>query len=114
MLFSHFGPVEDVDELCGIAIRRWRRWAGIVRDAMNETEDVDRIGEILGRQTADEFRQAPPNAEVEGYEVLGTMRINAMGLVRYWKKREESHETGEGQAEEAGGREAKEPQTNDR
>ena len=90
LMFSHFGPVEQVDELCAIAARRWRKWAGIVRDAMDETEDLDRITQILDEQTAEEFRPAGRGVDVGRYEVLGTMRINAMGLVRYWKKRTEA------------------------
>src|SRR5438309_1546380 len=45
LLFSHFGPVTEVEELCEIAASRLRRWAGIVREALEETEDLDRITE---------------------------------------------------------------------
>src|SRR5947209_11025393 len=55
LLFSHFGPVSEVEELCEIAAARLRRWAGIVQDALDETEDLDRIVELLRTRTADEF-----------------------------------------------------------
>ncbi|HXF56579.1 MAG TPA: MBL fold metallo-hydrolase [Actinomycetota bacterium] len=97
LLFSHFGPVREVDELCELAERRLRRWADVVRGALDETEDLDRVVELLERATADELRKAPPSADPERYEVLSSVRMNAMGLVRYWKKRweREAREAGE-------------------
>ena len=86
LLFSHFGPVTEVDELCDIAARRLRKWADIVRDALEETDDLDRVTELLERRTADEFEPAQAG-DRERYEILSGMRTNAEGLIRYWKKR---------------------------
>ncbi|HEY3209706.1 MAG TPA: MBL fold metallo-hydrolase [Actinomycetota bacterium] len=86
LLFSHFGPVTEVDELCDIAARRLRKWADIVRDALEETDDLDRVTELLERKTADEFASAEV-ADRERYEILSGMKVNASGLVRYWRKR---------------------------
>jgi glyoxylase-like metal-dependent hydrolase (beta-lactamase superfamily II) len=93
LLFSHFGPVTEVDELCSIAVSRLRRWAEIVRDALDQTDDLDRITKILEQQTASEFdqaRKAGVDIDMERYETLSSMRMNAEGLVRYWKKRGEA------------------------
>jgi glyoxylase-like metal-dependent hydrolase (beta-lactamase superfamily II) len=89
LMFSHFGPVGEVDELCEIAARRLRSWADIVREAMHESDDLDRITEILTTRTAPEFDEAVPGADLDGYDVLSGMAINAAGLVRYWQKRAE-------------------------
>ena len=92
LLFSHFGPVTEVDELCSIASARLRKWAEIVREALDETDDLERVTELLERRTASEFKDGPlPREEIdfERYEVLSSMRMNAEGLVRYWKKRAE-------------------------
>jgi glyoxylase-like metal-dependent hydrolase (beta-lactamase superfamily II) len=90
LLFSHFGPVTEVDELCEIASSRLQRWADIVRDAMRETDDLDRIAELLTHRTADEFRsKGLERSEIDRFDILADMRNNAAGLVRYWKKREE-------------------------
>jgi glyoxylase-like metal-dependent hydrolase (beta-lactamase superfamily II) len=98
LMFSHFGPVREVEELCEIAADRIRSWAGIVREAMEETEDLDRIAEILAARTAPEFDEAGVTAEGrERYEVLSSTKTNAAGLVRYWTKRRER----EGQGPEA-------------
>ena len=88
LLFSHFGPVSQVDELCEIAQRRLRKWADIVHEAMAESDDLDRVAEILDHRTADEF-PAETAAERDRYELLADMRMNAMGLIRYWTKRAE-------------------------
>jgi glyoxylase-like metal-dependent hydrolase (beta-lactamase superfamily II) len=92
LLFSHFGPVTEVDELCSIASARLRKWADIVREALDETDDLERVTELLERRTESEFEDGPlPREEIdfERYEVLSSMRMNAEGLVRYWKKRAE-------------------------
>jgi glyoxylase-like metal-dependent hydrolase (beta-lactamase superfamily II) len=90
LMFSHFGPVSDVDELCRLASERLEKWAGIVRGAMDETGDIDRIAEILRDRTASEFDAALTPSDLDRYQLLSTDRINAEGLVRYWRKREEA------------------------
>jgi glyoxylase-like metal-dependent hydrolase (beta-lactamase superfamily II) len=92
LMFSHFGAVREVDELCDLAAKRLRAWADIVRDAMDETDDMERITEVLSSRTAKEFDEAPPGADIERYEVLSGMKMNAAGLVRYWQKRAEQRE----------------------
>jgi glyoxylase-like metal-dependent hydrolase (beta-lactamase superfamily II) len=92
LMFSHFGPVEEVDELCELAAKRLRSWADIVRQAMDQTEDLERVTQILTAGTESEFDDAPPDADLERYEILSGMRMNAAGLVRYWKKRAERAE----------------------
>jgi glyoxylase-like metal-dependent hydrolase (beta-lactamase superfamily II) len=94
LMFSHFGPVTEVDELCEIAVRRLRTWADIVRDAMRESEELERVARILAERTAGEFDGAPPGAELDRYELLSGMEMNAAGLMRYWKKRAESDAEG--------------------
>ena len=89
LLFSHFGPVTEVDELCDIAARRLRRWADIVRDALEETDDLDRVTELLEQRTAGEFGSTGA-VDRERYEILSGMKMNAAGLARYWKKRAEA------------------------
>src|SRR5206468_798397 len=50
LMFSHFGPVREVDEICSLASVRLRRWAGIVRGAMDRTEDLGAIASVLERE----------------------------------------------------------------
>ncbi|HJP65074.1 MAG TPA: MBL fold metallo-hydrolase [Actinomycetota bacterium] len=93
LMFSHFGPVDDPDairELCSLAAHRLVRWADIVREGMDRTEDLGEIATLLRTRTADDFAEvAEPDAATERYELLATMEMNTAGLVRYWRKREE-------------------------
>jgi len=88
LLFSHFGPVVEVDELCRLAAVRLRSWAGVVRNAMSQTDDRDTVAQILSVATAGETPADPLIAE--RYDLLSSARMNAAGLLRYWQKRDES------------------------
>jgi glyoxylase-like metal-dependent hydrolase (beta-lactamase superfamily II) len=88
LLFSHFGPVAETDALCELAVARLRKWGDIVRGAMGVTDDLNEITTILRDATDGEFADAGEE-ERSRYEVLSTMRMNASGLVRYWRKRAE-------------------------
>ena len=90
VLFSHFGPVDDVDHICDLAIRRTRAWADAVRVAMRTTEDLDEIVEVLEREAdRDQETGAEAVLDLDRFEILSSVRMNAMGLIRYWKKRAE-------------------------
>ena len=92
LLFSHFGPVSEVEELCSIASSRLRKWADIVRVAMEETDDLDRIAQLLERRTATEF-EGVSVVDPTRYDVLSDMKMNAAGLSRYWQKRQEREQS---------------------
>jgi glyoxylase-like metal-dependent hydrolase (beta-lactamase superfamily II) len=96
LMFSHFGPMAEVDELCSLAAARIRKWAGIVREAMDQTQDLDRIAALLDQRTASEFDESTGDGDRDRYEVLSSMRMNAAGLVRYWRKREQRDAAGPG------------------
>ena len=91
LLFSHYGPVEEVQGLCDLAERRLRRWADVVRDAATVTDDAEEVGRILDERTRSEFDEAPAGVDVDAartrYELLASMAINGAGLTRYWRKR---------------------------
>jgi len=94
LMFSHFGPVRQIDELCSLAAARLRTWAGIVREALDRSDDVHEIAAVLRRETASEFDQSRDGAEdLERYELLSSMEMNAAGLIRYWRKRAERERT---------------------
>jgi glyoxylase-like metal-dependent hydrolase (beta-lactamase superfamily II) len=95
LMFSHFGPVTEVEELCSLAERRLRKWANIVREGLEETDDLDRIAQLLTRRTAQDFAEPRSRGiDWERYDILADMRINAAGLVRYWKKRADAEQPG--------------------
>jgi glyoxylase-like metal-dependent hydrolase (beta-lactamase superfamily II) len=96
ILFSHFGPVRDVERICELAVERLNAWASIVRDAMRETEDLGEVARNLRQRTLSELEDLEdPGAAEERYDSLTTYEVNAAGLIRYFQK---AHEGAHGSA----------------
>jgi glyoxylase-like metal-dependent hydrolase (beta-lactamase superfamily II) len=90
ILFSHFGPVRDVERICELAVERMNAWASIVRDAMRETEDLGEVARRLRQRTLSELEAVEdPGAAEERYDALTTYEVNAAGLIRYFQKAHE-------------------------
>jgi len=90
LLFAHFGPIQEVDRVCTLAKERMRSWADVVREAIDRTDDVDEIAALLEREAARDVQTgAEAQIDFERFEILSSVRMNAMGLIRYWKKRRE-------------------------
>jgi glyoxylase-like metal-dependent hydrolase (beta-lactamase superfamily II) len=95
LLFAHFGPISEVDRTCELAERRVRDWAAVVRDAMASTDDLDEIVAILTRETAREVATgAEAQLDLDRLETLSSIRMNALGIIRYWTKRAEARAEG--------------------
>jgi glyoxylase-like metal-dependent hydrolase (beta-lactamase superfamily II) len=97
LLFAHFGPLPDVDATCDLAIRRVRDWAGVVREALRDTEDPDELADRLETAAlADIETGAQATLDLETLEdrlrLLSSIRMNAQGLARYWQRRMERGE----------------------
>jgi glyoxylase-like metal-dependent hydrolase (beta-lactamase superfamily II) len=93
LLLSHFGPVAEVDHLCELATRRLLDWSDDVRAALEVGAELDRVVEILERRGAAEYREdSGQPIDLERYDVLSSIRMNATGMIRYWQKRAERAE----------------------
>jgi glyoxylase-like metal-dependent hydrolase (beta-lactamase superfamily II) len=95
LLTSHFGLVPDVTDACARAAERIERWASDVRDALAAAPDAseDDIVVALTHRARQEFEHDAGRAfEQDRYDVLGSIRMNAQGLSRYWRKRREREE----------------------
>jgi glyoxylase-like metal-dependent hydrolase (beta-lactamase superfamily II) len=102
LLFSHFGPVREVDRICDLAVKRFRDWTEAVGVAMERTQDLDEIVAALegvARRDVETGSQAV--LDVERLETLSSVRINAMGIVRYWRRRREGDDEARGRSEGA-------------
>ena len=94
LLFAHFGPLGDVDATCDLAIRRVRAWAQVVEEGLRDTEDPE---ELAARLEATALHDIETGAEAvldlemleDRLRLLSSIRMNAMGLARYWRKRRE-------------------------
>jgi len=100
LLFAHFGPINDVDRTCDLAGQRVRSWAEAVREALATTDDLDEIAERLVRESARDIETGSEatldlDALEERLQLLSSIRMNAMGLVRYWTKRRERERAAE-------------------
>jgi glyoxylase-like metal-dependent hydrolase (beta-lactamase superfamily II) len=93
ILFSHFGPVRDVERICELAVERMQAWASIVREAMRETDDLTAVARRLRQRTLSELEAVQDlGAAEERYDTLTTYEVNAAGLIRYFQKaREDAH-----------------------
>ncbi|HEX5937716.1 MAG TPA: MBL fold metallo-hydrolase [Actinomycetota bacterium] len=94
LLFAHFGPLPDVDATCDLAIRRVRAWAQVVEEGLRETEDPE---ELSARLEATALHDIETGAEAtidlemleDRLRLLSSIRMNAMGLAGYWRRRRE-------------------------
>jgi glyoxylase-like metal-dependent hydrolase (beta-lactamase superfamily II) len=92
LLFAHFGPLTHVEATCDLAIRRVRDWAGVVEDSMGETGDPD---ELAARLESAALNDIETGAEAtldlgmleDRLRLLSSIRMNAEGLARYWRRR---------------------------
>jgi glyoxylase-like metal-dependent hydrolase (beta-lactamase superfamily II) len=93
VLFSHFGPVREVDRICELAARRFRSWTAAVRRAMERTDDLDEItAELALEARADLETGAQAVLDLDRLETLSSVRMNAMGILGYWKRRDREAE----------------------
>jgi glyoxylase-like metal-dependent hydrolase (beta-lactamase superfamily II) len=94
LLFAHFGPIVEIDRTCDLAIARLRAWADAVRDELDRTDAVE---EIVRRLETEARRDIETGSEAaldldlleERLRLLSSVRMNALGLIRYWSKRRE-------------------------
>jgi glyoxylase-like metal-dependent hydrolase (beta-lactamase superfamily II) len=94
LLTSHFGPIADAAAGCDRASARIRSWSETVRRVSRDTDDVDRIAATLREQAAEEhLEDAGVPIDLARYDALGSIRMNAAGLERYWRKRREREAT---------------------
>jgi glyoxylase-like metal-dependent hydrolase (beta-lactamase superfamily II) len=92
LLFAHFGPLDEVDATCDLAIRRVRDWAGVVEEGVRAGDDPDElVARLESAALADIETGAAATLDLEMLEdrlrLLSSIRMNAQGLARYWEKR---------------------------
>jgi glyoxylase-like metal-dependent hydrolase (beta-lactamase superfamily II) len=95
LLLSHFGPVTETEAICELAANRIRGWGEEVRAALQRTDDLEEIAALLERRGAAEYLEdSGEPIDLERYDVLSSIQMNASGLIRYWKKRAEREAEG--------------------
>ena len=95
VLTSHFGPVPSPGLACEMAAERVRTWAEAVRTSLVASPDASSeaiassLRELAGREFLDDAGR-PLGDELDRYDALGSIAMNAAGLARYWRKRWEA------------------------
>lgn len=88
VLFAHFGPVREVDRICDLAAVRFRAWTDAVERAVDRGDDLDRIVEILREEAIrDVDTGAGADLDLARLETLSSVRMNALGILRYLELR---------------------------
>lgn len=90
VLFSHFGPAEEVGHLCSLAVSRMRKWASLVEEVLARTDRLEEVVQHLRKGTESDARAAGAERQAaieDRYELLSSYQMNAMGLMRYLKGR---------------------------
>lgn len=97
LLTSHFGPVPDAAQACDVAIEQIGSWSGTVRRRLEREPYAgdNAVAADLRDLAAAEFQRATGRPiDMARYDAIGSIRMNATGLSRYWRKRWE-REAGE-------------------
>jgi len=90
LLTSHFGPVTEPQEGCARASERIRSWSEAVRRRLLADPDaaLDELTRTLTDLASVEYRADAGTAiDLERYDAIGSIGMNAAGLARYWRKR---------------------------
>ena len=90
LLTSHYGRVPDPTEAFDRADDRIRAWCRTVESALEDQpeatdEDLRARLEHLAREEFQADAHRP--IDLERYDALGSIKMNAQGLARYWRKR---------------------------
>lgn len=85
LMFAHFGPTEDVDETCSRAVETLRSWSAIAERGVAHGDVPDTIAKSLSDH--EQLPEAPLQpSDLQRLELMGSHRLNALGLERYWRK----------------------------
>jgi glyoxylase-like metal-dependent hydrolase (beta-lactamase superfamily II) len=90
LLTSHFGPVADPTEGFARGIERIRAWSDTVRsrlEASPEATTDDLETELLEQARSEYEQDSGLPFDQARYDAIGSIRMNAEGLARYWRKR---------------------------
>jgi glyoxylase-like metal-dependent hydrolase (beta-lactamase superfamily II) len=98
VLFSHFGPVDEVERICDIAAERFRTWTEAGGRALKAAhpDELDEVMRALGEvATADASTGAQAELDLQALETMSSIRLNAMGILGYWRRRREAETAGQ-------------------
>ena len=90
LLTSHFGPIGDPEEGFERGAARIGAWAETVRRQLETDPEAssDALVDLLSQQASEEYEaDSGQPFDLERYDAIGSIRMNADGLARYWRTR---------------------------
>jgi glyoxylase-like metal-dependent hydrolase (beta-lactamase superfamily II) len=84
LLFSHYGPVEHVDEILDRSAEELRLWVELVKQARQDDLDLDHAVELVQLRTAERYARIRQDPELdEKFERLNSFAANIVGINRW-------------------------------
>ncbi|HTR68940.1 MAG TPA: MBL fold metallo-hydrolase [Mycobacteriales bacterium] len=84
LLFSHFGPVEDVGPAIEEAIEELQVWVDLVRDTRVDLLDLDHAVTMVRERTAERYGRLYTDPELDAkFELLNSTAANIAGINRW-------------------------------
>lgn len=86
LYLTHFGPAPADRDLLAESEERLIRYGAIIREAMNESEDLDFLAERLRERTWEDYAAVHDKPELlEKFEALNAFTSSAAGYLRYFQ-----------------------------
>ncbi|MFF5246977.1 MBL fold metallo-hydrolase [Streptosporangium sp. NPDC000095] len=84
LLFSHYGPVTDVEEILGRSAEELRVWVDLTRQAHTEGMDLDHAVAMVRERTRDRYAALKTDeATAEQFELLSGAPSNVAGILHW-------------------------------
>jgi glyoxylase-like metal-dependent hydrolase (beta-lactamase superfamily II) len=90
LITTHFGLIPDAEEGCARAAERIRSWSDVARTTLEHdprASDEDLRARLVRLAEAEFLQDAGRPIDLERYDAIGSIGMNASGLARYWRKR---------------------------
>ena len=82
LLFSHYGPVTDVEEILGRSAEELRLWVDLTRQARAQAMDLDHAVAMVRERTRDRYAALKADeATAEQFELLSGAPSNVAGIL---------------------------------
>jgi glyoxylase-like metal-dependent hydrolase (beta-lactamase superfamily II) len=97
LLFSHYGPVDHVEEILVRSEEELRLWVEIVGEARGNELDLDHAVELVRERTAERYAAIRNDPELdEKFERLNSFAANVVGINRWLDRLEgRTHDLGD-------------------
>jgi glyoxylase-like metal-dependent hydrolase (beta-lactamase superfamily II) len=84
LLFSHYGPVERIDEILDRSLEELHLWVELVREARADDLDLDHAVDAVRRRTADRYAAIRSDPDLdEKFERLNSFAANIAGINKW-------------------------------